>query len=208
MGLNKGNQLEKWLFELLAKKHVYTFSDLKKDNLKVVVSDLSLRKLVVIPDDLERLYGINPRYFPVAKAVRMSCGIPYFFIPKKMPGKNKRKSLIVDGALLSNFPMWIFNHNGNRYKRPVLGVTLSETEGQLEKWKPVRNVLQLSHALFTTMKTAHDTHYISKNDSKHIIFIPVTEVEAVDFDLNQAEKEELIALGEKYADSFLKHWPS
>lgn len=208
MGLNKGDKLEKWLFELLAKKNVYTFQDLKKDYLKVVVTDLSLGKLVVIPDDLERIYGIDARYFSVAKAVRMSCGIPYFFMPKKMVASNNLKSRIVDGALLSNFPMWIFNNKRNCYKRPVLGITISEAGGQLEKWRPVRNALQMSHALFTTMKTAHDARYISKSDIDHIIFIPATEVEAIDFDLKAEEREKLIALGETYADSFLKHWPT
>lgn len=34
----------------------------------------------MLPDDLV-LYGIEPDSFEVAKAVRMSCSIPYFFDP-------------------------------------------------------------------------------------------------------------------------------
>src|SRR5699024_5327361 len=125
MGLNKGDKLENWLYDRLAYKGVYTFGDLRSNQLKVVASDLSLGKMIVIPDDLERIYGIPANYFPVSKAVRMSAGFPYFFMPKKLPGKSKSKSIIVDGGLLSNFPLWLFENNDAVMKRPVLGIKLS-----------------------------------------------------------------------------------
>src|SRR5699024_8084201 len=56
MGMYKGDALENWVSGLLRKKGVSTFADLTSDHLKIIVSDISLKKLVVIPDDLERVY--------------------------------------------------------------------------------------------------------------------------------------------------------
>ncbi|TRM12686.1 patatin-like phospholipase family protein [Lentibacillus cibarius] len=207
LGLYKGKKLEHWMYKQLAKKGVYTFSDLQPGYLKVVVSDISLGKLVVIPDDLERVYGINPNGFPVAKAVRMSAGFPYFFMPEKIRGRKKQKSLMVDGGLLSNFPLWVFEDGRERTTRPVLGVKLSGYPAQAEPHE-IRNGLDMFHALFRTMLHAHDARYVSKSDEHHIIFIPVNHVSATDFTLPDKLKKQLINVGEEQADAFLRRWPN
>ncbi|MFD1360679.1 patatin-like phospholipase family protein [Lentibacillus salinarum] len=207
LGLYKGNKLENWIYQLLAVKNIYTFRDLKPGYLKVVVSDISLGKLVVIPDDLERIYGLHPDYFPIAKAVRMSAGFPYFFMPKKIPGKTTKKSLIVDGGLLSNFPLWVFKNGTARDKRPVLGVKLSGYPEQ-EKPRDIRNALDMFHALFSTMLNAHDARYVSKSDEKNIIFIPVDHIATTDFKLTAETKEQLVQIGRQRADHFLTDWPN
>ncbi|WP_085991925.1 patatin-like phospholipase family protein [Oceanobacillus senegalensis] len=207
LGINKGNKLEKWLYEQLAKKNVYTFSDIKDGYLKVVASDLSLGKLVVIPDDLERIYGIEPKYFPVSKAVRMSAGFPYFFMPKKLPGKTDKKSIIVDGGLLSNFPLWIFSNGRTREERPVLGVKFTGALKNQNQTREINNAFDMFTALFATMKEAHDARYISKTDKNNIIFIPVENIDTVNFHITDETKQYLFNLGKKHADQFLKHWP-
>lgn len=206
LGIYKGDKLEQWLYNQLAKKDIYTFKDLQRGYLKVIVSDLSLGKLVVIPDDLKRIYNIEPNYFHVATAVRMSAGFPYFFMPKKMSGSSKRKSIIVDGGLLSNFPLWVFENN-NRSDRPILGVKLSETVEKQKQPRNINNAFDMFQALFSTMKQAHDARYISKSYNSHIIFIPAEDVGTTDFQINEETKELLIESGMKNADLFLKHWP-
>ncbi|TQS74526.1 patatin-like phospholipase family protein [Ornithinibacillus gellani] len=207
MGIYKGNRFENWLHTQLANKNVHTFSDLKEQALRVVVSDLTLGKLVVIPDDLKDIYGIDPAHFPVSKAVRMSAGFPYFFMPKKMPGKVNMKSIIVDGGLLSNFPLWLFKNDKGDMKRPVLGVQLSESI-ELQKPRKISNAQNMLHALFSTMKQAHDTRYISKSNEDNIIFIPVKSIHATDFNIDDATKQSLIVQGKSSAAVFLKHWPN
>lgn len=91
LGLYKGEKLEAWLGEALARQNIYQFGDLKPGVLKVVVSDLSLGKLIVIPDDLERVYGLQPETFSVAAAIRMSAGFPYFLCQKESKVKIKKK---------------------------------------------------------------------------------------------------------------------
>ncbi|RDW21949.1 patatin-like phospholipase family protein [Oceanobacillus chungangensis] len=208
LGINKGDRLENWLYDLLAEKGLYTFNDIKNGYLKVVVSDLSLGKLIVIPDDLNRVYGINPNHFPISKAVRMSAGFPYFFMPKKLPGKTNKKSIIIDGGLLSNFPLWIFENGDGQINRPVLGVKFTSKLEKLNQPAEINNAYDMFHALFTTMKQAHDARYISKSQLNNILFIPVDDVGAVNFHISQDTKEKLYQSGKINADNFLKHWPN
>lgn len=206
LGIYKGDKLERWLQQQLARKNVHTFNDLKPGYLKVVVSDLSLGRLVIIPDDLQRIYGIDPNYFPVSKAVRMSAGFPYFFMPKKLPGKKTKKSIIVDGGLLSNFPLWIFENGEEKDTRPILGVKLTGAV-QDQQTRDIHNALDMFHALFSTMKQAHDARYISKLHKTNIIFIPSGDVGTTEFHLDEKAKQELIATGRNSADHFLEYWP-
>lgn len=205
LGMYKGNALEKWLYDVLKEKGIETFAHIEEGHLKVVVSDLSLGKLVVIPDDLERVYGIKSESFSVATAVRMSAGFPYVFMPKYLQGKLSGKSVIIDGGLLSNFPLWVFKQKNNRFKRPVLGVTLSDSTN--EKQEKINNALEMMKALVTTMKSAHDARYINTEEKKDIIFIPVKHVKTTDFSLSETEKERLIDLGKETTDQFLTYWP-
>ncbi|MGN7394753.1 patatin-like phospholipase family protein [Peribacillus frigoritolerans] len=202
LGLYKGNALEAWVAGKLAERNVVTFKDVRPKSLRIITSDISNGKLVVLPDDLPN-YGIDPSAFPVAKAVRMSCSIPYFFEPVKL-NVGKSKFLFVDGGVLSNFPMWLFNSDHVRKERPVIGLRLSVDE----IWKPheVDNAVELFSALFKTMKDAHDARYISKKHVHNIVFIPMKGISAMDFNLNDEKKGELIDNGRQCTKEFLKKW--
>ncbi|MEC1233254.1 patatin-like phospholipase family protein, partial [Bacillus paralicheniformis] len=95
LGLYKGDKLENWISEKLKAKGISVFGDLEQGKLKLIASDLSNGKMLVLPDDLNR-YGLNPRRFSVARAVRMSCSIPYFFEPVKLKSSSGI-SVVVDG---------------------------------------------------------------------------------------------------------------
>lgn len=206
MGIYKGKKLEKWIEEKLEQKGVRTFSDLPQDSLKVIVSDLTLGRLVVLPDDLKRIYGVKPRQFSVARAVRMSAGLPYFFIPEKLQGeKERQKSIIVDGGLLSNFPLWVFTSKLEKRVRPILGMKLSKSIDHIPP-RVIKNAIDMFQALFATMKEAHDARYISKTEAADIIFIPIEKVDTTDFDMNEETKKGLIELGNERAAEFLKKW--
>ena len=85
----KGDALETWVAGKLAERNVVTFKDVRPKSLRIITSDITNGKLVVLPDDLPN-YGIDPITFPVAKAVRMSCSIPYFFEPVKLECRKKQ----------------------------------------------------------------------------------------------------------------------
>lgn len=201
LGLYKGKALEKWFYKKLAEKDVYTFDDLPRGALRLVTSDLTNGRLIVLPDDLN-YYGINWKKFPVARALRMSCGIPFFFEPIKIKN-GKGESIFVDGGVLSNFPLWIFD-NGNK-ERPLIGLKLSHRREDMAPQK-ISNGLNMFEALFITMKNAHDERYISRKHEKNIIFIPIEDYTSTQFDLDEETKEILIEIGRERTGKFLETW--
>ncbi|ARK24826.1 hypothetical protein SporoP37_09210 [Sporosarcina sp. P37] len=201
MGLYQGKELENWFFDKLARKGCYSFGDLPEGSLKLVASDLTNGKMLVLPDDLEQ-YGYNPEKFSIAKALRMSCGIPYFFEPVRLDGPNG--TIVVDGGVLSNFPMWIFD-GASAKKRPTIGLKLSRNQKDVPG-RSIHNALQLFEALFSTMKNAHDEKYISRQHENNVVFIPVEDYSATQFDLNEEQMEELLSIGRSRTKEFLLTW--
>ncbi|WP_066047117.1 patatin-like phospholipase family protein [Robertmurraya korlensis] len=203
LGIYKGQRLEEWLAEKLALKGVRTFADLQPQALRVVASDLSNGRLIILPDDLP-YYGINPNSFSVAKAIRMSCSLPYFFEPVKIK-HDHTTSTIVDGGVLSNFPMWLFDSENVKKIRPVLGIKLSHSM-QDRPIKQITNAIKLYEALFETMKDAHDSRYISRKHERNIIFIPTEGVLTTEFELTEEKKQILFDLGKERASQFFAKW--
>lgn len=204
MGLYQGQALEDWLFEKLSVKGLYNFSDLPEGSLKLVASDLTHGKMIVLPDDLIH-YGIEPGMFPIARAIRMSCTIPFFFEPVRFKAPTG-ETIVVDGGVLSNFPMWIFDEENGERVRPLIGMKLSHRKEEM-RGREISNALNLFEGLFSTMKNAHDERYISRKDEKDIIFIPVEQYSATQFSLEDEQKEELMQIGRLKTIQFLQTWP-
>ncbi|MDA7026981.1 patatin-like phospholipase family protein [Bacillus sp. CLL-7-23] len=199
LGLYKGDKLESWIAEKLRAKGISVFGDFEKGKLKLIASDLTNGRMIVLPDDLTK-YGLNPDRFSVARAVRMSCSIPYFFQPVKLKS-SAGVSVVVDGGVLSNFPIWLFPDK----KRPVLGVTLMPNIKEKPK-NVVNNAFELFGALFETMREAHDARHISSKHERNIIFLPVEEIVSTEFTVSKEKKLALIELGKKRTEIFLKQW--
>ncbi|KAA0549451.1 patatin-like phospholipase family protein [Bacillus sp. BGMRC 2118] len=203
LGLYRGRVLENWLNEKLQAKGVEVFGDLPKGSLRLVASDITNGRIIVFPDDLER-YGYDPETFPVAKAVRMSAGIPYFFEPVKLT-KVKPPPVIVDGALLSNFPVWLFEQRKIENIRPLIGFQLSP-RAEEQPVHHIKNAVGLFKALFDTMMEAHDRRYISREIEKSIVFIPVDSELTRDFKITKELRDTMIEDGYTRTNQFLKTW--
>lgn len=203
LGLYQGKALENWFSEKLAVKGIYTFADLPSGLLKLVASDLTNGRLIVFPDDLER-YELSAETFPIARALRMSCGIPFFFEPVRLV-TGSGETIVIDGGVLSNFPIWLFEDTDGNKERPLLGLKLSHNQAETEGHK-IGNALNLFEALFSTMKNAHDERYISRKHEKNIVFIPTEGHSATQFDLNDTDKQELLEIGRSRTLQFLNTW--
>lgn len=207
LGLYKGNELEHWLKNVIEAKGVKTFGDIPRGSLRLIASDLTKGKIVVLPEDLKK-YGVIPEKFPIARAVRMSCSIPFFFEPVKLydRGGGGGCSYTVDGGVLSNFPMWLFmDASEKKSKRPVIGFRLTPQLNDIPP-KKIKNATSLFRALFETMMSAHDTRYISRDHAKNIVFLPIEDIKATDFELTSEQKKKLIVLGKEETNKFLKSW--
>jgi len=203
MGFYKGKQLEIWLREILARKNIYTFNDIKDDCLKIIVSDLSLKRLVVLPDDLKDVYGIQKNDFSIARAVRISAGYPLFFMPETINHQPAlQKSLLVDGGIVSNFPLWVFKDELLRFKRPTLGVKIVGDNQEVQ----INNMVELLQAMLLTMKQSYDERYLDQN-IKDILFLRVDSVETMNLSLGKKDKEKMISQAKERTDNFLQTWP-
>ncbi|NMO96863.1 patatin-like phospholipase family protein [Paenibacillus lemnae] len=213
-GLYSGEALEHWIRKLLLAKGIFTFSDLPDGKLYIVASDITNGKLLVLPDDLKN-YGINPSTFPVAKAVRMSCSIPYFFDPvilrlmgEQARGKSFQEQFvyIVDGGLLSNFPLWLFDRKlkGKEKALPVVGFQMvGKNSGESHR---INGPFSMLTAMFETMLSAHDERYIEKENRNRTIKIPTLGISTTHFNLSDTESMELYQSGLIAGKRFFQDW--
>src|SRR3954451_25395787 len=83
--------------------------------LKLIAVDVTLRRLLALPDDLVFYKEpgsstlIDPDHFKISRGARMSMSIPYFFDPIRLESSAGGTSLIVDGGALSDSPVWLFD---------------------------------------------------------------------------------------------------
>ncbi|MWC30282.1 patatin-like phospholipase family protein [Paenibacillus sp. MMS18-CY102] len=204
LGLYVNEPLEQWLSELLQRKNVHTFSDLPRGKLTIIASDISNGKMLVLPDDLHD-YGISPDQFPIATAVRMSTSIPFFFQPYRWrPPISIRPTYVVDGGILSNYPIWIFDTAGVP-RWPTFGFKLSERT-TIANPNRIHGPFSLSRALFKTMLQAHDQRHVDEHGKSRTIFIPTGKITTTQFSLGPDEIAFLRYSGTRAAEKFLANW--
>jgi NTE family protein len=215
-GIYEGKFFEGWIRGLLREKHVETFSDLileecRDDDryrfkLRVIAADISQGRMLVLPQDIAD-FGIRPEDLNVAAAIRMSMSIPFFYEPVKLRNmKTNRVSHIVDGGLLSNFPVWLFDSKGSTPEWPTFGFKLVEPEEELEVPHQVRGPISLFAALFSTMMEAHDARYIKDEEFVRTIAIPTLGIGTTEFDVSREKSEALYQSGRQAAEKFFANW--
>jgi NTE family protein len=187
----------------------------RRYKLVVTVADLTAAQLVRLPWDYRRLYGLDPDEQPVAEAVRASMAIPFFYRPVKLTGVNGKTATLVDGGVLSNFPIDTFDRpDGKPPRWPTFGITvlprLNEGLGAvMPALKSLRFFEQtaLLEGLLTTMLTGHDqTHLNHPWVSSRAIAVESTNVGVLDFDISKGRLEELYDKGYETAQEFLSTW--
>jgi NTE family protein len=227
LGLYEGNYFLDWIRERLEAKGVRTFADLVhpefaddprfRSKLQVIASDVSTRELLVLPRDARKL-GIDPDSLDVALAVRMSMSIPIFFEPVRFENpETGRTHVIVDGGMLSNYPVWLFDCADDEPPQwPTFGMLLVEPEPSLPigarlpkahmEGKGPRAVIDYVKSLAQTMMEAHDRLYVEQANYARTIPIPTLGVGTTEFDLTTKRALELFDSGRGAAEKFLETW--
>ncbi len=144
-GVYEGDYFENWLEDLLREKEKTTFGEIKtkypeekyKYKLQVIAADITERRLLVLPGDLKG-FGYDPDHFSIVRAVRMSMSIPVFFEPVKLQDSSGRDHFLVDGGMLSNYPIWLLDDGTSDPPWPTFGFKLIEPDKR-ELKKPQRN---------------------------------------------------------------------
>jgi NTE family protein len=221
----RGDVAYDWIRSELKNLGVTTFGDLALDEdplleercyrLVVTVSDLTAAQLVRLPWDYRRLYGLDPDEQLVADAVRASMAIPFFYRPVTLTVASGATSTLVDGGVLSNFPIDTFDRQDGKPPRwPTFGITIlpRPTEGLgavMPVLKPLRLLEQtaLLESLLTTMLVGHDqTHLSQPWVAARAITVESTNVGVLDFDAPRGRLEELYDNGYAAAQTFLSTW--
>ncbi|WP_053372645.1 patatin-like phospholipase family protein [Paenibacillus sp. FJAT-27812] len=203
-GIYLNTPLEDKLTYWLGQKGVSTFGDLPEGKLKIIASDISSGKMLVLPDDLPR-YGLSPSEFRIATAVRMSTTLPYFFQPYRLKTRLRRKPFyILDGGLLSNYPIWLFDVEGIP-NWPTFGFRLLGEHTETPFYN-IRGPISMFRAMFQTMLKAHDQRHVDSHSESRTVFIPTGGVGATQFGLSAEDREMLFQSGQAAAREFLAEW--
>jgi len=203
LGIYDNDYLENFIENLLVKKKIYSFADLPEDNLKIIASDVTDGRMIVFPDDLN-YYGVSKDKMSIAKAVRMSCTIPLFFKPVKWV-TNKKSCYVVDGGLLSNYPVDIFDRKDGLPRWPTFGFRLSQ-ENISATSVNIDGPISYGRAIVQTMAQAHDMRHVDKHSEVRTIFIPTETVTSTQFSLSESEQKFLYEAGYNAAKKFFRTW--
>jgi NTE family protein len=223
-GIYEGNYLREFLSAQLEPLGVKTFADLRIDDprsslppekqyrLVVMASDVTRARLVRLPWDYAQ-YGLDPDAQPVAEAVRASMSIPFFYEPMQFksldPEGKEEISYMVDGGMLSNFPIEVFDRTDGQPPRwPTFGIKLSAKPDAAQRQKyDVHGTLSLARAMVGTMTSFHDQIHIDDPAAlARTMFVDTFGVRATDFDIDESIQDTLFKSGRKTANTFLAGW--
>jgi NTE family protein len=222
-GYAEGRYFADWLATELEKLGVRTFGDLRtfddgadprpehRWRLVVMAADVTRGQLLRLPRDYER-YGLDPDEQLVVEAVRASISVPYLFEPWKLdhPGG---QSLLVDGGLVSNYPIDAFDRTDAKPSRwPTFGVTLvPQLPAGATKLVPPLAALRLFpgfrflESVITTAVVGRDQGYLAQPWVRdRSIEVDSLGVNPFDFAVGASVVERLYNSGRRAATKFLE----
>lgn len=222
----RGDYARSWVADELAGLGVRTFGDLRLDDpqlppeqrykLVVTCADVTLGRLVRLPWDYASVYGMDPDAQPVADAVRASMSIPLVFEPVTLTNpKTGTRSTLVDGGVVSNFPIDSLDRTDGRQPRwPTFGITLrAQIPGPdghlLPNWlnQVAPPSVHLLERVLTTALIGRDQAYLHQPwVAARTIEIDADEVGFADFSLTPAQVRRLHTEGYQAARRFLATW--
>jgi NTE family protein len=225
-GSYQGAWIHAWIKDVLAEAGVTTFADLRRKDggdcadlpedrkyrLVVMATDVTRGRLLRLPWDY-RHYHLEPDDQPVADAVRMSLSIPFYFAPCALTDPTTgRSSVIVDGGVLSNFPVDIFDRTDGRAPRwPTFGVRIIPDlpEGMAELFPgpavAMSPSLLLLQQVVTTAVVGHDQTQLDRPGIRdRTIRVDTPGIGITDFHLPKDKRAAAVAQGWTAADDFLR----
>ena len=189
--ISKGEVFLEWVRELIEKKF-YGEKYKKGTNKAVTFKDIA-KNLVIITTNLSNFEckefskSETPDY-EIASAIRISSCMPGLMKPIEY-----NNTLLVDGDLQKSLPMWKLSQNLINQGQRILEFRL---EGDYDK----NNIsgIDYANAVYSCM-TAMSTEFIKslygENDKYDYIVLNTGDIVIVDFNMNEAKRNELIQSG-------------
>ncbi len=210
--------LRRWLTRELARFGVRTFGDLRIDDPDAAFSPGRNYRLVVTATDITRGrpvrlpwdavdYGLDPNEMLVADAVAASAALPMAFEPVRLRTASGEEAVLVDGGLLSRFPIDVFDRADRKASRwPTVGLKLSafpEHEGFVVRHR-VSGPLSYLQALLGTAVASWDVRHLDDPAVvERTVFVDTSDVSTLDFSLSQDLRDDLVDRGRAAARAWL-----
>jgi NTE family protein len=224
-GIYRGEYLHAWLRRELAALGVRTFADLRRNDpgddanvprehrykLVVMATDITNGRLLRLPWDYER-YGLVADEQPVADAVRMSMSVPYLFRSCVLDDRvSGGRATVVDGGVLSNFPVEVFDRTDGRPPRwPTWGVRILPASIvdlpsvlPLPAWLTPPQLRRAEQLLATMILGQDQSHLELPEVLARTIAVDTDGVDPFDFRISRRERDALVQVGWLAADRFL-----
>ena len=203
-GAHPGDYIHGFVRYELEQLGVRTFGDLQR-TLVVTATDITRGRLLRLPWDYPSL-GLEADEQLVADAVRASISIPLFFEPVTL-----RDRTLVDGGVLSNFPIEIFDAPRPRW--PTFGVKVIPDQPDANALLlpgiplPLLPPVRLLERVVTTAVLGHDQTYFDQPCvRRRAIQVDTSAVGIVEFGADEEKRAALVANGERAARDFLATW--
>lgn len=221
-GIYRGDYLRTWLQSHLDEYGVKTFADLpytdaerppapeRAFRLVVTASDISNGRLRYFPSDYGE-FGFDRSGQSVVDAVRTSMSLPFFYRPVRLGSPSAQRAWLVDGGMLSNFPIGVFDvPSGTVPRWPTLGIKLSALpDASQGRGYPVTGPLSMGRAMLKTMTGFYDRMHIDSSDTRaRTIFVDTGTIRTTDFGLIREDREFLYRRGRAAAENFLDGTPT
>ncbi|HEY0402512.1 MAG TPA: patatin-like phospholipase family protein [Blastococcus sp.] len=227
-GAYAGDWIHQWLTRELEGLGVRTFADLRRDDpgadpalstpdhrykLVVMATDVTNGRLLRLPWDYPR-FGLDPDEQLVADAVRMSLSIPFYFEPRTLRNPvTGDEATIVDGGVLSNFAIEIFDRtDGQEPRWPTFGVRLLPDLPAglgdlvpffgLPMFPPVR---LLEQVVATALVGRDQTHLERPGVRERTMAVDTRGTSITEFTIGAEERRALIGRGRQAAREFLRN---
>jgi predicted acylesterase/phospholipase RssA len=228
-GAYAGEWIREWLLRELDGLGVRTFADLRRSDpgadpvleepdhryrLVVMATDVTNGRLLRLPWDYAR-FGLDPDEQLVADAVRMSLSIPFYFEPCSLRSATTGDTAtIVDGGVLSNFAIEIFDRtDGQKPRWPTFGVRLfPDLPAGLGDLVPfyglpmLPTVRLLEQVVATALVGRDQTHLDRPGVRERTMTIDTRGTTITEFGIGPVERRELLQRGEQCARDFLEQW--
>jgi NTE family protein len=213
--LTHGKALLRFIEQLLkeAPQPATKFGELD-GRLRVIGTDLNHNRMVVFPDDVP-LYvdsdakPLDPDEFPIAEAVRISAGYPYFFPPLKLrDGHTGKQGMLVDGGVVSAYPVFLFDSPEPQH--PTWGFRLfGGSSAERPSFDAIGGAgwpVDMLKAILDTSINALDTLELKAFGNRSIA-IPTGDVSTLNFALSPEQKTFLYDSGYQAAKAFFDSKP-
>jgi NTE family protein len=193
----------------------------RRYRLVVHSADITREQLVRLPWDYN-YYGLPRDEQEVVGAVRASMSIPFFFEPVTIQARaadidvplpdgtfisqhyDAGTVTWVDGGMLANFPISAFDRlDGQAPRWPTIGVKLSSLQTVFPPTQACGSALSVAIRALHTVINEWDTYNVDQTTAARTIFVDNAGLKATQFDLTQAQQDQLFLGGVQAATSFI-----